>query len=70
MARTLGFWQRNMIVHTISSKKRLTTPQIAKLIKCSERCITNIRKDMRLFGPNSPPRSRNLIGSNHDGFAK
>ena len=55
MARKLNPWQRKMIVHMISSKNRLTTSQMAKLAKCSERSITNIRKNMRLFGsPNSP----------------
>lgn len=55
MARKLNPWQRKMAVHMISSKNRLTTSQMAKLAKCSERSITNIRKNMRLFGsPNSP----------------
>lgn len=55
MARKLNPWQRKMAVHMISSKNRLTTSQMAKLAKCSERSITNICKNMRLFGsPNSP----------------
>lgn len=33
-----------------SSRKKVTTSQMAKLAKCSERSITNIRKKMRLFG--------------------
>lgn len=40
----------------INSKKRLTTSQMAKLAKCTERSITNIRKKMRLFGSPNPPR--------------
>ncbi|KAJ5216904.1 hypothetical protein N7468_009912 [Penicillium chermesinum] len=55
MARNLDTWQRNMIVHMINSKSRLTTSQMAKLAKCSERSITNIRKKMRLFGSSNPP---------------
>ena len=55
MARNLNAWQRKMIVHMISSKNRLTTSQMAKLAKCSERSITNIRKKMRLFGSPNPP---------------
>ena len=43
-----------MIVHMSSSKNRLTTSQMAKPAKCSERSITNIRKKMRLFSPNPP----------------
>ncbi|KGO69519.1 hypothetical protein PITC_014090 [Penicillium italicum] len=40
MARNLDSWKRKMIVHMISSKNRLTTSQMAKLAKCSERSIT------------------------------
>jgi hypothetical protein len=55
MARNLNSRQRKMIIHMISSKRRLTTSQMAKLAKCSERSITNIRKNLRLFSsPNSP----------------
>ncbi|KAK5800950.1 hypothetical protein VI817_003162 [Penicillium citrinum] len=55
MARNLSAWQRKMIVHMLRSKKSLTTSQMAKLAKCSERSITNIRKKLRLFNyPNSP----------------
>lgn len=40
------------------SKKRLTTSQVAKVAKCSERSVTNIRKNIRLFGSaRSPPIS-------------
>ena len=55
MARNLNGWQRKMIANMTRSKKRLTTSQMAKLAKCSERSITNVRKKMRLFGSfNSP----------------
>ena len=55
MARNLNPWQRKMIVHMITSRNRLTTSQMAKLAKYSERSITNKRKNMRLFGSlNSP----------------
>lgn len=58
MARNIDSWQRDPIIHMLCSKKRLTTPQIAKVAKCSERSITNIRKNMRLFGSAmSPPVS-------------
>ncbi|KAJ5115113.1 hypothetical protein NUU61_000872 [Penicillium alfredii] len=56
MARNLNPRQRKMIAHMISSKKRLTTSQMAKLAKCTERSITNIRKIMRLFGSPNPPK--------------
>ena len=55
MARNLSPGQRKMIAHMINSKKRLTTSQMAKLAKCTERSITNIRKKMRLFGSPNPP---------------
>jgi hypothetical protein len=56
MARNLNPGQRKMVVHMINSKKRLTTSQMAKLAKCTERPITNIRKKMRLFGSPNPPK--------------
>ncbi|KAJ6178165.1 hypothetical protein N7519_008626 [Penicillium mononematosum] len=56
MARNLNPRQRKMIVHKINSKKGLTTSQVAKLAKCTERSITNIRKKMRLFGSPDPPK--------------
>jgi transposase len=56
MARNIDSWQRKAIVHMMESKKRLTISQIARAAKCSERTVTNIRKNMRLFGsPNPPP---------------
>ncbi|KAJ5851110.1 hypothetical protein N7455_010966 [Penicillium solitum] len=56
MARNIDSWQRDLIIHMLCSKKRLTTSQIAKVAKCSERSVTNIRKNMRLFGSaRSPP---------------
>ena len=58
MARSIDSWQRKMIIHMICSKNRLTTSQIAKVTQCSERSITNIRKNLRLFGSaRSPPVS-------------
>lgn len=55
MARNQDSWQYKIIVHKIISKKRLTISQMANLAKCSERSITNTRKNIRLFGsPNSP----------------
>ena len=42
----------------LRSKKRLTISQMAKVAKCSERSVTNIRKNIRLFGSaRSPPIS-------------
>lgn len=56
MARNIEPWQRKMIAHMICSKQRLTTSQIAKAAKCSERSVTNICKKMRLYGSaRSPP---------------
>jgi transcription initiation factor TFIIIB Brf1 subunit/transcription initiation factor TFIIB len=58
MARNIDSWQRKMIIHMICSKNRLTTSQIAKVAQCSERSITHIRKNLRLFGSaRSPPVS-------------
>ena len=58
MARNIDPWQRKMIVHMIRSKDRLTTSQMAKVAQCRERSITNIRKNLRLFGSaRSPPVS-------------
>jgi hypothetical protein len=56
MARNLNPGQRKIIIHMINSKKRLTISQMAKLAKCTERSITNIRKKIRLFGSPNPPR--------------
>jgi hypothetical protein len=47
-----------MIAHMIRSKKALTTSQIARLAKCSERSITNIRTNMRQFGTARSPQIR------------
>lgn len=58
MARNIYSWQCKMIIHMIYSKNRLTTSQMAKVAQCSERSITNIRKNLRLFGSaRSPPVS-------------
>ncbi|CRL30948.1 unnamed protein product [Penicillium camemberti] len=58
MARNINSRQRKMITHMIYSKNRLTTSQMAKVAQCSERSITNIRKNLRLFGSGrSPPIS-------------
>lgn len=58
MARNIDPWQRKMIVHMIRSKNRLITSQMAKVAQCSERSLTNIRKNLRLFGSaRSPPVS-------------
>ncbi|KAJ5101023.1 hypothetical protein N7456_007075 [Penicillium angulare] len=55
MARNLQTWQRKLIVHMTLSRKRLTISQMAKVAKCSERSVTNIRRNMRLFDdPRSP----------------
>lgn len=55
MARNLENWQRQAIVNMTRSRKRLTITQMAKVAKCSERSVTNIRRNMRLFGsPRSP----------------
>jgi transposase len=55
MARNLKNWQRQSIVHMTRSRKRLTISQMAKVAKCSERSVTNIRRNLRLFGsPRSP----------------
>lgn len=56
MARNLQAWQRKLIVHMTLSKKRLTISQMAKVAKCSERSVTNIRRNIRVFGDSrSPP---------------
>lgn len=34
----------------ICNKNRLATSQMAKVAQCSERSISNIRKNLRLFG--------------------
>lgn len=65
MARNIDSWQHDLIIHMLCSKKRLTTSQMAKLAKCSERSVTNIRKNLRLFGssrspPISPGRPSNI----------
>lgn len=58
MARNLECWQRQIIIHMMRSRKRLITSQMAKVAKCTERSITNIHKNMRLFGSvRSPPIS-------------
>ena len=58
MARNIDSWQRKMITHMIYSKNRLATSQMAKAAYCSERSITNLRKNLRLFGSaRSPPVS-------------
>lgn len=58
MARNLESWQREIIIHMMRSRKRLITSQMAKVAKCTERSITNIHKNMRLFGSvRSPPIS-------------
>lgn len=49
MARNIDTWQRKMIIHMICSKSKLTTSQMAKVTQCSERSITQIRKNLRLF---------------------
>ena len=55
MARNLDPWQHEIIVHMIHSRQRLTISQMAKIAKCSEHSVTNIRKNIRLFGsPRSP----------------
>ena len=55
MARNIDPWQRKMIVHMIPSKNRLTTSQMAMMALCSERSITNMRKNLRLFGSSRSP---------------
>lgn len=55
MARNLQAWQRKLIVHMTLSKKRLTISQMAKVAKCSERSVTNIRRNIRVFGDSRSP---------------
>lgn len=50
MARNLESWQREIIVHMIHTRKKLTTSQMAGIAKCTERSVTHIRKNLRLFG--------------------
>lgn len=58
MASSIESWQRKKIIHMIYSKNELTTSQMAKVAQCSERSITDIRKNLRLFGSvRSPPVS-------------
>ena len=57
MARNLECWQRQIIIHMMRSRKRLITSQMAKVAKCTERSITNIHKNMRLFGSVRSPIS-------------
>lgn len=56
MARNIDSWQRKMITHMTCSKNRLTTSQMAKVAQCSERSITKIRKNLRLFGSARSPQ--------------
>jgi len=39
-----------MIVHMIHTKNRATISQMPKVAQCSERSITNVRKNLRLSG--------------------
>ncbi|KAJ5491669.1 hypothetical protein N7539_003236 [Penicillium diatomitis] len=55
MAQYIDPWQRKTIAYMILSKNRFTTSQMAKVAKCSERSVTNIRKNMRLFGDARSP---------------
>lgn len=55
MARNLQAWQRKVIVHMTLSQKKLTISQMAKVAKCSERSVTNIRRNMRVFGDSRSP---------------
>jgi hypothetical protein len=55
MARNIGAWQHDLIIHLLCSKKRLTTSQMAKVAKCSER--SNIRKSMGLLAVLGLPQS-------------
>jgi hypothetical protein len=48
MAKNIDPWQRKRIVYMIRSNNRLTTPQMANVAPCSERSITNLRKNLRL----------------------
>ena len=57
MARNLEPWKREFICHMIHSKL-LTTSQMAKAAGCSERSITHIRRNLRLFDSASPPPVR------------
>ena len=55
MARNLESWQREIIFHMIHSRKKLTTTQMAGIAKCTERSVTHIRKNLRLFGAARAP---------------
>lgn len=55
MARNLKSWQREIIVHMIHSRKKLTTAQMAGIAKCTRRSVTHIRKNLRLFGTTRAP---------------
>ena len=41
MARNLESWQREIIVHMIHTRKKLTTSQMAGIAKCTERSVTH-----------------------------
>jgi hypothetical protein len=55
LAKNIESWQRKMIIHMICSNNRLSTSQMAKVAQCSECSITNIRKNLRLFGSARSP---------------
>lgn len=57
MARNTEPRQRELIVHMICSRKRLTTSQMAKVTKYSERSVTNVRKNMWFMAVPNRPRS-------------
>lgn len=64
MARNIDSWQRELIIHMLCSKKRLTASQIAKVAKCSERSVSKSEGCCTGFGMyNIPPSC--LRGETH-----
>ena len=55
MAQNLESWQREIIVHMIHSRKKSTTAQMAGIAKCTERSVTHICKNLRLFSTARAP---------------
>lgn len=55
MARNLESWQHEIIVHMIHSRKKLTTTQMAGIVKCTERSVTHIHKNLRLLSTTRAP---------------
>jgi transposase len=58
MAPRLALSQVELARDMTLSREPLTNPQIAKAVRCSERSVTNIRLNLRLFGSARAPSNR------------